>query len=59
MTFAHDCASLTDSPVVRVSQAAPGVLRAVVDNPPINLFDPAVFAGLTYCAATSTCQRTR
>ena len=46
MTFANDSASLTDSAVVRVSQAAPGFLRAVVDNPPINLFDPTVFAGL-------------
>lgn len=46
MTSANDSASLTDSAVVRVSQAAPGFLRAVVDNPPINLFDPTVFAGL-------------
>ncbi len=46
MAFANDSASLTDSAVVRVSQAAPGLLRAVIDNPPINLFDPVVFAGL-------------
>ena len=46
MTFATDSASLTDSAVVRVSQAAPGFLRAVIDNPPINLFDPTAFAGL-------------
>ncbi|WP_051450538.1 enoyl-CoA hydratase/isomerase family protein [Actinospica robiniae] len=46
MTPAGDSASLTDSTAVRVSLAAPGFLRAVIDNPPINLFDPAVFAGL-------------
>ncbi|MBY8881176.1 enoyl-CoA hydratase/isomerase family protein [Actinacidiphila acidipaludis] len=31
---------------MRVSQVAPGFVRAVVDNPPVNLFDPTVFAGL-------------
>lgn len=47
MTPPVDSGPLTDSAVVRVSQVVPGFLRAVVDNPPINLFDPAVFAGLS------------
>lgn len=38
--------SLTPSQVVRVTEPWPGVLRAVINNPPFNLFDPTVFAGL-------------
>lgn len=39
--------SLIDSEVVRVVQESPGYLRVVFDNPPLNLFDPEIFAGLT------------
>jgi enoyl-CoA hydratase/carnithine racemase len=46
-SVASDSASLIDSTVLRVSQAGRGFLRAVIDNPPINLLDPAVFAGLS------------
>lgn len=38
--------SLIDSKVLSVSEVAPGYLRAIIDNPPINLFDPVLFAGL-------------
>lgn len=38
--------SLIDSQVVLVSQIAPGYLKAVLDNPPINLVDSRVFSGL-------------
>ncbi|MFD4957818.1 enoyl-CoA hydratase/isomerase family protein [Microbacterium sp. NPDC058389] len=39
--------SLIDSAVVHVAQVSPGYLRVQFDNPPLNLFDPEVFAGLT------------
>lgn len=38
--------SLIASEVVHVSEPSAGLLRVVIDNPPINLFDPRVFAGL-------------
>jgi enoyl-CoA hydratase/carnithine racemase len=38
--------SLIDSQAVLVSQIAPGYLKVVLDNPPINLIDSRVFAGL-------------
>ncbi|MEO3821045.1 enoyl-CoA hydratase/isomerase family protein [Plantactinospora sp. B24E8] len=38
--------SLIASDVVHVSQPVAGHLRVVIDNPPTNLFDPTVFAGL-------------
>jgi hypothetical protein len=38
--------SLTESTVVSVSAPAPGYVRAVLNNPPVNLFDPPVMAGL-------------
>ncbi|MBZ7924296.1 enoyl-CoA hydratase/isomerase family protein [Ensifer adhaerens] len=37
--------SLTESQAVRVTNPWPGVARAVIDNPPFNLFTPTVFAG--------------
>lgn len=37
---------LTSSDVVRVTRGGEGYLRVVIDNPPLNLFDPTVFAGL-------------
>jgi hypothetical protein len=38
--------SLIESNVVTVSEVAPGYLRVVINKPPLNLFDPVVFAGL-------------
>ncbi|MDW5329933.1 enoyl-CoA hydratase/isomerase family protein [Plantactinospora sp. KLBMP9567] len=38
--------SLIASDVVHVSQPDDGYLLVVIDNPPLNLFDPTVFAGL-------------
>jgi hypothetical protein len=35
-----------------VFEEAPGHLRVVFDNPPINLFDPVVFAGLALLQAS-------
>ncbi len=46
ISSADPSTSLTASQVVRVTEPWPGVLRAVIDNPPFNLFTPAVFAGL-------------
>jgi enoyl-CoA hydratase/carnithine racemase len=37
---------LTASQAVRVTEPSSGVIRAVIDNPPINFFTPTVFAGL-------------
>lgn len=45
-TAATSSPSLIESERVRVTQAAPGYLTVTLDNPPYNLFDPAVFAGL-------------
>ena len=44
--FAPTTSSLIESNVVTVSEVAPGYLRVVINNPPLNLFDPVVFAGL-------------
>ena len=44
--FTSATPSLIDSNLVTVSEVAPGYLRVVINNPPLNLFDPVVFAGL-------------
>jgi hypothetical protein len=38
--------NLLDSSVVRAYNESPGYVRVVLDNPPLNLVDGAVFAGL-------------
>ncbi|WP_395105397.1 enoyl-CoA hydratase/isomerase family protein [Actinomadura sp. SCN-SB] len=44
--YGAPASSLIDSEVVRVAEESPGYLRVVFDNPPLNYFDPEVFAGL-------------
>jgi hypothetical protein len=38
--------SLIQNAVVRLREMSPGCLAVVIDNPPINLVSPRVFAGL-------------